>query len=386
MTASYLALVRQRPARRLIYALSAGGLAFGMVSLTVLLTVERTTGSYRTGGFSVASFALMAGLSAPFRGRLIDRRGAWPWLPVLALAYAGWLVALDVAAHASAPGWLLIALGGGIGINAPPLFASGRAVWPQAVGPELLRHGYAMTSLLLDTGLVAGPALASGLFLVSAWIAPIACGTLAATSAFLSISTRHPDRFVHAPTPMPRLRESRALVGLLLISIVHGASQGLVQVAVPVAAGHWHHKALAGPLLASFAVGSVVGALWFGSRGWKAAVVDRYLRAVFLLGILLAPVALAQGPLLLAPLLFVAGLAFGPATVALFEALDIIIPGGGAEALTWITTADAAGAAGGSAISGALANHVGVGVPFWIASAIVALPTGAVLLLRHRSR
>ena len=386
MTASYLVLLRRAPARRLIYALSAAALSFGMVALTVLLTVERSSGSYRDGGFAVAAFSLMSGVSAPFRGRLVDRRGARTWLPALSLGYCAALVTLDLVAHASGPSRLLVILAGLTGATTPPVFASGRAVWPQAVEPELLRHGYAATSLLLDVGQVAGPALASLLFIDSGWIAPVLCGVTGITAALLSLPTRNPASYTHAPHPMPSLFRSRALAGLLAVSIVLGGAQGLVQVSVPVAAGRWHHGSLAGPLLAAFAVGSVIGAVWFGSRAWKAPVIDRYLRCVLVLGLLIAPAALARGPGSLAPLLLLAGLAFGPATISLFETLDAVVPGAGAEALTWVTTAEAAGSAVGSAVAGLLAARTGVDVPFGLASAILVVPVGLALALRTSRR
>ncbi len=379
MTASYLALFRRAPARRLIYALSAAALSFGMVALTVLLVDEHSTGSYRDGGFAVAAFSLMAGVSAPFRGRFVDRRGAHRALPTLATGYCSGLIALDVVAHAAGPPWLLVVLGGVIGGSTPPVFASGRAVWPQAVEPELLRHGYAATSLLLDIGQVAGPAIASLLFIASGWVAPVLCGATGIAAALLSIPTRNPKTYTHDPRPMPNLFRSRALAGLLAVSIVLGGSQGLVQVSVPAAAGRWHDGSLAGPLLAAFAVGSVLGALWFGSRSWHAPVIDRYLRCVMLLGMLLVPVAFAHGPGSLAPLLLLAGLAFGPATISLFETLDAVAPGAGAEALTWVTTAEAAGAAAGSALAGLLVSRTGIAVPFGLASAILVVPVGLML-------
>jgi hypothetical protein len=169
---------------------------------------------------------------------------------------------------------------------------------------------------------------------------------------------------------------------LLAVSIVLGLAQGLVQVTVPAAAGRWGHAALAGPLLAAFASGSVVGALWFGSRAWRAPVIDRYLRCVFVLGVLIAPAALAGGPGTLATLLVLSGLAFGPATISLFETLDAVVPGAGAEALTWVTTAEAAGAAAGSAFAGVLASPSGIDVPFELASVILVVPVGLALALR----
>lgn len=386
MTASYLALVRLAPARRLLYALSAAGLSFGMVALTVLLTVERSTGSYPDGGFAVAAFALAAGVSAPVRGRLVDRRGARTWLPVLSVGYAAALVALDLVAQADGPAWLLVGLGGLTGLTTPPLFASARVVWAQAVDPALVRRGYALTSLLHDLGQVAGPALASLLFLVSTWIGAIACGVAAVAAGLLSLPTRDPAHYTHDPHPMPNLLRSRPLLGLLAVSIVLGGGEGLVQVGVPIAAARWHHSSLAGPLLASFAVGSVVGGLWYGGRHWRAPVLDRYLGSVLALGLLLAPVVLARGPVSLAPLLLLAGLAFGPATVALFETLDVVAPGSGAESLTWVTTAEAGGSAAGSALAGVLATHGGATAPFAIASAILTAPAALALLSRKARR
>jgi MFS family permease len=182
------------------------------------------------------------------------------------------------------------------------------------------------------------------------------------------------------PQPMPRLRESRALVGLLFVSILFGVAVGLVQVGVPTLAGDWEPDWLAGPLLAAFALGSVLGALWFGSRNWRRSVLERYLLSALTLGLLIAPLAFATSPAALAPLLVVAGLAYGPLTISIFESLDVLAPGGGAEALTWVTTAEAGGWAAGSAVAGLLVIHVATWSPFAIASAILVVPVGALLL------
>jgi hypothetical protein len=147
-----------------------------------------------------------------------------------------------------------------------------------------------MTSLIYDAGQIVGPVVASATFLVSTWIGAILCGAFAVAGALLSLPAReglHPDA---RPHPMPALRESRAMIGLLAVSIVFGASQGIVVVAVPAAAAHWGRASLAGPLLAVFAAGSVTGALWYGSRHWFLPALDRFC-ATPVLGLLLAPAA-----------------------------------------------------------------------------------------------
>lgn len=381
--ASYAALLRLAPARRLVYALSAACLTFGMVPLAILLTVQRATDSYPNGGFAVAAFGLTAGVSAPFRGRLVDRRGMRAWLPLMAGGYGAALLALDALGLASGPTWALVGLAGLTGICAPPLFASGRSLWPHTVEPALVRRGYALTSLLSDLGQVAGPALAGALFVLTDWAALPVCAAAALLAAALCVAGPNASSSRARPMPMPKLLESRALLGLLVVSVMLGAAVGLVQVAVPTIAGRWGSDWLAGPLLAAFAGGSVVGALWFGSRKWHRSVIDRYLYSVLALGLLLAPVGLASTAGVLATLLFVAGLAFGPATVSVFESLDLLAPGGGAEALTWVTTAEAAGWAAGGAVASLLVVHVGRATPFLIGSAILVVPVGIAAAVRR---
>jgi MFS family permease len=386
MTASYAALLGHRPARRLVYALVVTTLSYGMYSLTVLLTVERATGSYREAGFAVAAFALFAAVSAPFRGRLIDRRGVRVWLPAFAIGYAVSLVALDIAAHAGAAAWTLIFFAACSGVSAPPIFASARPVWAQIVDPVLVRRGYAVTSLLYDAGQIVGPVLASVTFLYSSWPGAIVCGALAVAGAFLSLPAREGLLHDSKPTPMPRLRETRSLTGLLAVSVVLGFAQGVVIVAVPAAAAHWGRSSLAGPLLALFAAGSVSGALWYGARHWAGGPLHRYLVAVLLFGGLLVPAALTDNVVQLGVVLFLAGLAFGPATVSLFETLDVIVPGGGAEALTWVTTGEAAGSAAGSALAGVLATGSGIAAPFALAGSATVLAAVAALAFRRGRR
>jgi MFS family permease len=379
---TYVALVRLPPARRLIYALSAACLSFGMVSLTLLLEVERSTGSYADGGFAVAAFSIGAGASAPFRGRLIDRHGR-RWLLAFAIGFAISLVGLDVVAQLGAATWLLIVLAAVTGVTMPPLFASARAAWPLLVAPAFVRPGYAVTSLLGDIGQVTGPVLAAAVYVATDWAAPIICAAAAVVAAALSVPRAEHLAGPIAPRPMPSLARSRALRALLAVSVMLGIAVGLVQVAVPALSARWNDGSLAGLLLAAFALGSVAGALWYGSRDWRSPVVDRYLVAVLVLGALLAPAALADRPSSLAASLLLAGLAFGPATVSLFETLDVLAPGSGAEALTWVTTAEASGGAAGAALAG-IVLRLGGWAPFALGSAMLVVPLAPVLAARAR--
>jgi hypothetical protein len=247
------------------------------------------------------------------------------------------------------------------------------------VEPELVRRAYGLTSLLGDAGVVVAPALGGLIFTRSAWAAIVVC----AVSALVAASLEAPLVVGARAGASRRAPLGRELRVVLVLSVALGVSLGLVEVAVPSTASRFGAGAYAGFLLGAFALGSIGGALWSGRRSWQGGPVDRYLWSVLAIGLLVGPAAAARSAPELAPLLVLAGLGYGPATVALFESLDLLAPGRAVEALTWVTTAEALGAAGGAAASGALGAHVAAWLPFVVASAALAVPA-AVALARRR--
>jgi predicted MFS family arabinose efflux permease len=173
---------------------------------------------------------------------------------------------------------------------------------------------------------------------------------------------------------------------LLAVSVALGAALGSVEVAVPVAATRWGIAVYSGFLLGAFALGSVGGGLWFGRRDWRRPPEDRYLIALLVLALALAPPALARAPAELAPLLALAGVGFGPATIALFEALDVAAPEAATEALTWVTTAEALGTALGASAAGFASARAGAWTPYALASVVLALASAGALIARRRRR
>ena len=244
----------------------------------------------------------------------------------------------------------------------------------------LLRRAYALMSLVGDVGLVVAPALGGVLFAAAAWSPLAVCAVAAVVAAVVAARDApavgrpggpHADRWPLAST---------AMRVLLAVSVALGATLGLVDVAVLAAAARWGVTAYAGFLLGAFALGSVAGGLWFGRRQWLRPPQQRYLLAVLVLALAVAPLLLARNAAVLAPLLLVAGLGYGPATISLFEALDVLAPGSGTEGLTWVTTAEALGTAAGAAAAGTASVRLGTGAPFAIACVVLAVPAAAALL------
>jgi MFS family permease len=387
MSESYVALLGRPHARRLLGALAAAWLSFGMVGLAVFLAVHRATASFGIAGVAVGAFSIGSGALAPFRGRVLDRRGVHPWLPILATFYGLSLALLALFARLEPIGWLLVFFAGVAGASAPPLVASVRALWSTVVEGPLLRRAYALTSLIGDVGLVAAPALAGLIFVVAPW-SPLVVAGLAALLAALVVARGARTR----QAPVATRARSRSPLGsaamrmLLVVSVALGFALGLVEVAVPTAATRWGIASYSGFLLGAFALGSVAGGLWFGRQDWKRPPQERYLLAVFVLALLLAPPLAAANAAILAPLLVVAGLGYGPATISLFEALDVLAPANRTEAFTWVTTAEAIGIAAGAAAAGWATAGLGTWAPFAAASTVLAAVAAAAMFWGHRRR
>ena len=114
----YSELLARRGARALALACALGWMTFASVGLAIVLLVTHRTGSFAAAGAAVAAFSLGAGVLAPFRGRLVDARGA----PVL-VAF-GFANAIGLLLLLEAPRGIATVLAAGFaGAVAPPLIA-----------------------------------------------------------------------------------------------------------------------------------------------------------------------------------------------------------------------------------------------------------------------
>jgi MFS family permease len=154
--------------------------------------------------------------------------------------------------------------------------------------------------------------------------------------------------------------------GMLVVLV--GASAvmfgfGVMEVAVPAFAGKRDSAALSGVLLATWALGSCVGGIWFGTRRVALPLPAQWRWGLLLLALGLAPLAFASNPWVLGALLFVAGTAIAPMMTVQNGLVADLAPGGTTtEAFTWLTTVAFGASAIGAAVGG-LVVDLPVGVP-----------------------
>lgn len=389
MNENYLSLLKHEKARRLLVAIAVGWLATSMIILALVLAVERASGSFASAGFAVGAFLLASAAVAPVRGRLVDRRGARRVLPPLVAGYTLSLLVLTALCERGAPSWSLVLLSGLSGLMMPPFLAAARSMWSAMVAKGDLRRAYALTSILGDVSYIGGPALVGLIAVISTTAGLLVCTTLAAVAGSLLVlvapareSGRPDGRRQRSLLASPRLRV------LLVVSVALGFVMGTLEVAVPASAAHWHARGWAGVLLGAFSAGSLVSGLWFGRRKSRRSPEESYFIAVSLLGVFLLLPALVGSPFALGLVLVLVGLGYGPSTISLFEALDLIAPDNGTEALSWVTTAEMTGAAGGSITAGIVVTQIAPRAAFPIAAVALFVPAicGLVVIRRFRSR
>jgi MFS family permease len=212
---------------------------------------------------------------------------------------------------------------------------------------------------------VAGPALCA---LVVAVFSPQAAIGGAAVAVFAGTVWMATSGESRAWRPAVVARGAAGAMGagglrtLALLTVPAGAALGTLDIGMPAFARAHGHPSTAGLLLTAFAVGSMIGGVWFGSRTWAAdKLYARFMlvMAVFAVGLL--PLAAAPSLAVMLPLAAIAGLAFSPAVTCMYLLVDRVAPPGTlTEAYTWILTATAAGQALGAAVAGVVAQHAGV--------------------------
>jgi MFS family permease len=372
VAASYRGLLAEPVLRRLAVADACARLPQGMVSLTVLL-VAAEHASMTVAGLAVAGYTLGQAVTGPVRGRLADRRGLIPVALACGPCYALALLALLAGAVAGAPAWVLIAAATAAGLVNPPLSPGLRSLWSAHAGARLAQTAFALDAAVFDLAYITGPVLASAL---ATGVAPAAAlaALLALTGAAVGAIGRQAGRprgRLKRRTPVRPLR-SGPLRRLLVTAALANAALSATEVALTAYVRHHHALWAAGPLLAEVSIGSVLGSLLLGARGYPLP----RLLAGYAGGLVLLTAAGLYPPLLAvaAP---VAGLCLGSTLATLFSrAADAAPRGGGTETQAWINSIMNGGAAGGAALAGAVLAGPGSGRPV-LALALAAATAAA---------
>jgi MFS family permease len=180
---------------------------------------------------------------------------------------------------------------------------------------------------------------------------------------------------------------SGAFVALIAVVLGYSMAFGLLEIGLTAYATQRRNPALAGVLLGITSVGSALGGLAYGSRGWHFPLVRQFAGTLLLMGVGLGALTLPLAPLPFSLVCALAGVVMAPALIIQSMLVAKTAPAEHAtEAFTWSTSALLSGVGLGLAIGGALLEfadaHAVLGAG---AIAAIAAAVAARLLLRPES-
>jgi MFS family permease len=388
---AYLSLLRLPGAARFSVAAAIGRTPMAMYGLGTVLLVKATTGQYGIAGIVSGAGSIGYAISAPRIASLADRFGQRRILQPLVALFAISTVVFITCAELHAPIWLLLITGCAAGSSMPSLGSMVRARWSALLaGSPALHSAFALESVADEMIFVAGPAvvtlLATKVFPAAGLgVALVVC--LTGTILFAAQRGTEPPVRADARPRRDRRRPpadraargfaargfaargfatqrfslaAPSLATLAPAYLCIGSMFASIDLCTVDFAQQQGHKPLAGLILGTYALGSAIGGLWYGSRTWRAPLERRF---VITLAITVAGVATfwAEPSLVSLDLsMLVAGLTISPTLIAGYSLVERQASDARrTEAMTWLSSTISVGVAIGSSIAGHLVDVAG---------------------------
>jgi MFS family permease len=377
---------------------AAGGIArlpMSMTGIGIVLLVSAVYGSYGLAGTVSAVHVVATAVCSPHVARLVDRYGqARVMRPLLAVAATA-LAGLIVAATTHAPTWMLYVTAAVSGATLGSMGAMVRARWTNLLPDSRRLHtAFSLESVLDDVVFAVGPVAAT---LLATSVAPSAGLVLALVAATVGGYWFLAQRGTEPPVrPRPDgVREGSAIRSGVMLTLAAifttiGGVFGATNVATVAFAEEQGRTELAGPVLAGFAVASVVSGLLYGSRHWTSPMWRRFLVGVVALAAGTSLFVLVETLGQLALVMFVAGFAIAPTLVTANGLIQRVVPATRlTEGLTWGGTALGVGVAIGSSSAGRAIDAFGARAGYLVvvaaAGCAVVLALASVGTFRRRA-
>ncbi len=382
MVGPYRGLFNGPGVRAFVLAGFIGRMPMSMLGIGIVLLVQGLTGSFAIAGAVAAASNIAFAVAAPLSGRLVDRFGQSRVIIPFATVNAVALVALMLSARLGLPQWTLYVSGLLVGGTSLSLGSMVRARWSRLyAGSPKLNTAFAFESVADEVIFVTGPALVTVLATMinpyAGLIVALVCMLGGSVALALQRRTQPVVQPVRAAGGTPIRIPGIALLSCVYLGV--GGVFGSVDLITVAFAEDHGVKWAAGFLLASFAGGSMVSGLWFGSRRWRVSLRGRFVWSlgVFVVGLL--PIMFIGDARIMAVALFVAGLAISPTLITGFSLTERLVPSSLlTEGMAWISTSIGLGVAMGAWAGGRLTETFGASSAygFSLVCALVAVVVG----------
>lgn len=388
----YGQLLRTRGAWTFLIPGFAARQPFAMLTLSIVLLVQHTTGSYGAAGAAAAATGVSMALFAPYSGRLADRYGQRAVLIPGVLVHTLSGLSLTALALAHAPLWALFAAAVPTGASVPQVGPMVRARWGVKLqGTPLMTTAAAFESVTDELTFVFGPLLATALCTAvtpAAGLMTEAALTLVGGLLFAAQKSTQPP--VTGESGHARVEHASALrvpgVRVLVVTFLGiGSVFGGMQVSLAAFTESIGEPGLNGVLYGVFAAGNMLSGVVCGAIAWKVAPQRRLVLGYTGLAIAASALWTAHSVLLLAALGLLVGMCIAPALITGYTLVEGLVPAGArTEAFTWLTGAVALGQAAAVTVAGQLEDRLWGGAGFLVPMAGTLLALGTLVALRSR--
>ncbi|MCW2793056.1 MAG: major facilitator superfamily 1 [Nocardioides sp.] len=358
-------------------------LPISMVGLGIVLLVSAETGSYGVAGAVSAAYMLTNAGLAILQGRLVDNLGQARVLTIAACAFGVAMAALVVSVRADWPivaSYACAALAGGA---LPQIGSCIRARWSHALSdPADIQTAYAIEAVADEAVFMLGPIIVT--VLATAWdpvaglaVAVVSCvaGTLALCAQRGTEPPAHPHhRSSGRRVPMPWA----TVVPLAVVCAALGTLFGAAEVATVAFAREEGSPALAGPLLALWALGSLVAGALTGAVTWRRGPSIRVRWGAFAMFCAMVPLHFVGSVPLMGLVLLLGGFAIAPTLIGTLSLTEQSVPAGRlTEGMSIMQTGLVAGVAPGATLAGVIIDAHGASAAYLVCVAAGAVAAAA---------
>lgn len=383
---TYRAVLRLPGAPRAFTAAVIGRLSYGILPLSLLVTVQSASGSYAPAGAAIGVFGLVS-ILMPAKSRLIGRFGQRTMLPALSAGFTAAMVTMAACAAAGLrSSAVYIALAAVLGLAAPPLGPSMRSIWASLTpGLALRQRAYGLDTTVESALFAIGPIIAGALLALwggagalTAVAALNLVGSVGLATAPAGHQVRRADGPMRSELTGPFASPGFGLLVLVMVGIGLGA--GPVDVAVVARAEAVGREPAAGWLLGALAVGGGLGGLAWARAHHRRPVSVQLGGLIGVSAAAMLAVTGAPTVWLLALALALFGLVDSPSFIVAYLAADDLVPAQHrTEATTWVITASNVGLSIGAAGAGAVIDRLGPGAALQAGAAVLLLTAGFAL-------
>ncbi|QFQ98049.1 MFS transporter [Streptomyces phaeolivaceus] len=365
---------------------------FAMLTISIVLLVQHTTGSYGAAGAVAAVTGVSMALFAPWSGRLADRHGQRAVLIPGILVHGAAGLTLTALALMGAPLWALFAAAVPTGASVPQIGPMVRARWGVRLKDSpLTSTAAAFESVTDELTFVLGPLVATALCTAvhpAAGLLTEAGLTLVGGLLFAAQRGSQPKVVPVALHARGERVSALSVPGVRVLIVTFlgiGSVFGGMQVSLAAFSESIGEPGLNGVLYGVFAAGNMLSGIVCGAIAWKVSPRRRLIIGYTALALVASALWTADSVVVLAALGLLVGMCIAPALITGYTLVDSLVPSGArTEAFTWLTGAVALGQAAAVTTAGQLEDRLWTGAGFLVPAAGTALALATLLALRTR--